>query len=366
MQVLFVSQQLRGNNEVLNGGNVVSQSLYKSFCYAVGKDNVKLVSVPEEEKVYKRYIDYLFLRNMYTKKQENQITKEINELKYDLIVLDGSWFGKLLDRISEKKDVILFLHNIEIDYSKQRFKKNCLTLFKLRSVSINEKAAIAYSKYVFVLNNRDQKLLMEYYGRNADLLLPVVIDDTYSEIDEKQIGENIDENTLLFVGSYFSPNVEGIKWFIENVMPKVKKKLLIAGKNMERIKALENSSVKVLGTVDDLGKLYMQAEAVVLPIFSGGGMKVKTAEAMMYGKKIYGTKEALTGYDIKDIDTIIECNTAEQFVENINKNQEEELFYPEVRKRFLEKYQQKSRNFAVKEFLTNNFSREMEYRSVNK
>lgn len=97
----------------------------------------------------------------------------------------------------------------------------------------------------------------------------------------------------------------------------------------------------------------------MLPILSGGEMKVKTAEAMMHGKKIYGTKEALTGYDIQDIDTIIEGYTAEQFIKNINKNQEKELFYLEVRKRFLEKYQQKSRNFAVKEFLTNNFSREM-------
>lgn len=44
---------------------------------------------------------------------------------------------------------------------------------------------------------------------------------------------------LLFVGSYFKPNVEGIIWFIDNVMPYINYSLLIIGKGMEKIKHLE-------------------------------------------------------------------------------------------------------------------------------
>lgn len=355
MQVLFISQQLRNESNILNGGDVCSKTLYESFCFSVGKENVKLISIPEEKKVYKRYIDYLFLRNMYTRKQESQIVREINESKYDVIVLDGSWFGRILKKISDRKRVILFLHNIEIDYSKQRFKKNFFTIFKLRSVLLNEKTAICYSNYIFTLNNRDQDLLKKYYNRKADLLLPIVIEDTYSGINRNLNIKNEYGKFLLFVGSYFAPNIEGIKWFIENVMPNVNRKLLIVGKNMERLKFLETSNVKILGTVDDLEELYIKAEAVVIPIFSGGGMKVKTAEAMMYGKKIYATEEALTGYDIQNMSYIIECNTAEQFIENINKNVENDYYHPEVRERFLEKYEKKNRDLAVKEFLQNKF-----------
>ena len=124
---------------------------------------------------------------------------------------------------------------------------------------------------------------------------------------------------------------------------------------MEHLKFLETSNVKVIGTVDNLDELYIKAEAVVIPIFSGGGMKVKTAEAMMYGKKIYGTEEALTGYDIQNMDYIIECNTAEQFIENINMNSGNDYYHSEVRERFLEKYEQKNRDLAVKEFLQGKF-----------
>lgn len=39
---------------------------------------------------------------------------------------------------------------------------------------------------------------------------------------------------------------------------------------------------------------------MVMPIFSGSGMKVKTAEALMYGKFLIGTKEAFEGYEIDE------------------------------------------------------------------
>ncbi len=38
---------------------------------------------------------------------------------------------------------------------------------------------------------------------------------------------------------------------------------------------------------------------IISPIFVGGGMKVKTCEALMYGKNIIGTSESFEGYDIR-------------------------------------------------------------------
>ena len=38
---------------------------------------------------------------------------------------------------------------------------------------------------------------------------------------------------------------------------------------------------------------YQNAELMVMPIFSGSGMKVKTAEALMYGKFLMERKKLL-------------------------------------------------------------------------
>ena len=42
--------------------------------------------------------------------------------------------------------------------------------------------------------------------------------------------------------------------------------------------------------VDDLAPYYKKAAAVIMPIFMGGGMKVKTAEALMNGKNYIWVK----------------------------------------------------------------------------
>ena len=71
-------------------------------------------------------------------------------------------------------------------------------------------------------------------------------------------------------------------------------------------------------------------------------MKVKTAEAMMYGRHIFASDEALEGYEVDGIDGIERCNTAEEYIKAINnffnsgKKVEYEYY---VRKLFLEKYE---------------------------
>ena len=109
-----------------------------------------------------------------------------------------------------------------------------------------------------------------------------------------------------------------------------------------RKKELERDNVKVIGTVEDLSVYYNLADAVIMPIFFGNGMKVKTAEAMMYGKTTFATQEALEGYDIESVRDrgIYECNTKEEFVEKIRKNVSvHSTINQQVRQIFLEKYE---------------------------
>ena len=54
--------------------------------------------------------------------------------------------------------------------------------------------------------------------------------------------------------------------------------------------------------------------SVIMPIFMGGGMKVKTAEALMNGKTIFGSKEAFEGYDLEDISGLYLCEDKDAFI----------------------------------------------------
>lgn len=169
--------------------------------------------------------------------------------------------------------------------------------------------------------------------------MPISFTDTF---DEKKIRTQPNQRLeLLFVGSLFQPNVEGLKWFIDEVMPRLDKEkytLKIIGKNLEtKRRELEHENVEVIGTVDNLDEYYFRADAVVIPIFYGDGMKVKTAEAMMYGKMIFATDEALEGYDVDNVEGIYRCNDAEEFVDQL-KSTKFKRFNETVRSIFKNKY----------------------------
>lgn len=268
-----------------------------------------------------------------------QILELIEEEKYEYVYIDGSYFGKLAFKIKKrfnKIKIITFFHNIEYYYSisgmRKNFKRYAYTFF---STWLNEYLSVSYSDLVIVLNERDSRLLKKRYNKESDLLLNVTMKDLYKENDLEE------EKFILFVGSNFFGNLSGIKWFVENISEKISIKTYIIGKGMEtEKKILENKNVKVLGTVEDISEYYYKAKLIIAPIFYGGGMKVKIAEALMFGKKILGTKEAFEGY-IRDSRVLIEVNTAEEFInflkdELLKKNTYEEKKIS--RRIFLENY----------------------------
>lgn len=253
--------------------------------------------------------------------------EKIKELQkdYDYIFFSTSLMGKLVT-IVEKRKSIVFFHNVEYSFQKQRFstfnKLKKLLYFPLFHAMLkNEMASVKCGGKLVTLNERDSNQLFHVYNRNADFFIPMFCDDHF---DEKRIAKYSQDETdnmhLLFVGSDFFGNTEGLFWFIENCMPYIKNCTLeVVGTGMEKYKdRYINKNVRFIGFVDDLSEYYYSADAIVLPIISGSGMKTKTAESLMYGKYIFGTKEAFEGYTI-DTDKIGGlCNTAEDFISKIN------------------------------------------------
>ena len=76
---------------------------------------------------------------------------------------------------------------------------------------------------------------------------------------------------------------------------------------------------------------------MLLPVTAGGGMKVKTAEALKYGKYIIGTNEALEGYEVTDEVATI-CTSKNDFINAIQTFKLPYKFNPSSRLLFKQKY----------------------------
>lgn len=254
-----------------------------------------------------------------------RIAKKVKDQNYDLVFFDSSIFGiiiRYVKKLNKNLEIITFFQNVELDYITVRFgqkiRKYPYNLFAW----YNERLALKNSNKTIVLSQRDKDRLMKIYGVETNFILPITFDDVAMNTFEKtKTDRKINSKPfILFVGSFIFSNFEAINCFVNNVMPSIKGvDLLIVGKNFELKKQnLERPNVHVIGTVDNLSDYYVEAECVITPIFNGAGMKVKVAEALMYGKIIFGTKEAFEGYNLDDNSITVLCNDSKDFIDSLN------------------------------------------------
>lgn len=296
-----------------------------------GADQVNLRNQKLFEELFPESITYLspanlksnnLFRKFYlgvTDEFVNIVLEELNKGCYDYMFICHSTLGRLAKKVKgvyPDIKIIMFYHNIEIQYAQEYYKtKGIKALPFYFAVKLWEKQAFKYSDYNITLNRRDSNLLKHFYGKDSDLELPTSFDDKFNEQKRVELIRNCNEQIdYLFVGVAFFANIQGVQWLIDNVMPKVSGNLYVIGKGMDHVEFKNlNDRIRIKGFVDDLSFYYYNATCVVSPIFVGGGMKTKTAEALMFGKQIIGTKEAFEGYVIDD-SCMCECNTADEFI----------------------------------------------------
>jgi glycosyltransferase involved in cell wall biosynthesis len=120
-------------------------------------------------------------------------------------------------------------------------------------------------------------------------------------------GERID---LLFVGQSHRPNLEAMKWFFDEVWPRLAQrhfKLKVVGLVEMFVrkflpKVYEEFRSCFVGEVADLGPYYRATRCVIAPMVSGTGTSIKTIEALALGKPFVGTSKAYRGMPMEKIE----------------------------------------------------------------
>lgn len=106
------------------------------------------------------------------------------------------------------------------------------------------------------------------------------------------------------------PNVEGIRWFIKEVLPLIVEKMPdirvhIAGRNMPSWFFGQRSKNLIVDTnVTDSAEYQRDKAIMVVPLLSGSGIRVKILEGMALGKTIIATSLAATGIVNKEHDNV--------------------------------------------------------------
>lgn len=350
MKILYITRRL-GSKQ--NGAKQVMARNFEALQRIFGKENVTEYYLPKAD--VKNVLFSLLQGGSYgvTKHEEVTILRIVKDLSPDFVFLESSCFGSIYKRLA-KEDIktICFAHNLDTELCHQERSSRSLLvgLLKYGFTWWNEKRTTKYANVLICLTRRDSDGFLRMFGRNADLILPITFNN------RKLLLSSLPpplQPYYLFVGSDFFPNVEGVKWFVQNVAPKVNVKFRIVGSccdNLELKKLTLPDNVQMVGYVSNLDEEYLKASGVIAPIFKGSGMKTKTVEAMSYGKSIIGTDEAFQGIECDYSRIGAKCNTAEEFIQAI-KSLPDRQFNPYVYQLFSDNYETSVVENRLKSFL---------------
>ena len=130
--------------------------------------------------------------------------------------------------------------------------------------------------------------------------------------------KNLEFPSLFHIGSLdWSPNQEGLIWFLNNCWPVISKKytelkFYIAGRNaplwLEKKFSLKN--IVYLGEIEDAYEFINSKAIMVVPLFSGSGMRIKIVEGMALGKPIVTTSIGTEGIETTSGEDILIADDA--------------------------------------------------------
>lgn len=195
-----------------------------------------------------------------------------------------------------------------------------------------------------LLFERDWRLLKRYEGgicRASDAVVAVSEEDKAALVEAGADGSKITvtpisvdcdaltpvepvrgANHILSVATmYWPPNVDGIQWFIREIFPLIRRRRpdvifdAVGARPPEELTRLAGvgTGVNLPGYVEDTTLYLRQAAAMVVPLRSGSGMRVKILNAMAQGLPVVSTSLGAEGIAAQDGCHLLVADTPEAF-----------------------------------------------------
>ncbi len=313
----------------------------------------KLVNVPAKISPVSALLNLLFSAKPYnatrfiSKSFAIELQKVLLENDFDIIQLEGLYVCPYIPLIrkNSKAKIIYRAHNIEHEiWGRTAVMAHGMEKWYLKNLSKRIK-----SFEVHTLNKYD--LLVPITGRDGDILnklgnnKPLHVSQT--GIDSSVLipnSKNLIHPTLFHIGSLeWAPNQEGLIWFFDNCWDAVREKypdlqFFIAGRNAPAWfqKKMNLPNVVFKGEVADAYEFMNSKSIMVVPLFSGSGMRIKIIEGMALGKPIITTAVGTEGISTTSGLNIVVTENAEGFVQSITDLIEDREYFDKISKNAIE------------------------------
>lgn len=250
-------------------------------------------------------------RNLFTRRSYNverfrsramelKLKEVLQRQSFDIIQMEGLYLTPFLPVIRQfsQAPVVYRAHNIE-HFIWKRMAAACRTPLRRQYLQLLARRLEAYEKRVIhqvdglaAITPLDEQYFLSLGFKGPATVIPVGMPDLElpDPLPEPEAA------SVFHLGSMdWRPNQEGIKWFLQQVWPKVISRMpglrfYLAGKRMPpSFHRFASESVRVIGEVPDAIAFTLSKNVMVVPLLSGGGMRVKIIEGMAAARPIVST-----------------------------------------------------------------------------
>jgi glycosyltransferase involved in cell wall biosynthesis len=270
------------------------------------------------------------IKRFYSSSFETKLSEVLKEESYDVILLESLFMAPYIHvaRKNSKAKIVLRSHNVE-HVIWQRLTANAKNPIKKFYLGLLAKRLRSY----------EIKILSE-----VDALIPITDEDksSYTRLGclkpMQSIPVGIDLNqypdqrdtasplSLFHLGSMdWRPNAEGVQWFLKECWQMIHHKfpslkLFLAGRNFStEISDRKDEGVLFEGEVKDAHAFMQGKQIMVVPLKSGGGMRVKIIQGMALGKTIISTTIGAEGIEYTNNRNILIADTPEEILSAVSK-----------------------------------------------
>lgn len=232
----------------------------------------------------------------YVSRRYREILKEVRS-GVDLFVIDHAQAGWLVPHL-DGRPFIYIAHNVESEvYRKQAQAARgrsgrWLYRREARMIEPLECALAARAEVVWTVTPRDA----EFFRSRVPGARAVSFAQPPSVISPPEpVRQPLFDVGLL--GTWAWPaNAAGLRWFVDEVVPLLPEGLDIRVAGIGGADALDGAaSVKAVGRVPDAVEFLRSARVVVIPVQAGGGVQIKSIDAISTGARMVATSFAVRG-----------------------------------------------------------------------
>ncbi len=253
----------------------------------------------------------------------------LTQESFDIIQLETLYLAPYVDTIREYSNarVVMRAHNVEHEIWERITSNTGSQLRKLylayltRKLKEYEIGQFPVYDYLVTLTEQDLLKFKSKGYRNGASAAPIGFDTNAYTYIKPSFGTNL---SLCFIGSLdWLPNLEGLDWFLAHCWAEIHAiwpdlSFHIAGRNTpDRLLELKLPNVTVHGEVADATAFVNRHSVMIVPLFSGSGMRVKMVEGMMLGKVVISTSLGREGIDGEDRQHFLTADTKEEMIRAI-------------------------------------------------